>query len=400
MKKNFMAIASLLIAAMLLVVSCTQEVAPVDNGLVNVTLSTSMSGKAITVGGLNSGAINYTYSVEPQWTIPEGNTDEIVGRQSGKVTLNGANASLNLGYMSQGLWKFTVEGKRGEVTVLKGETTTYVTKSASNATNVVVFLKAEEGATAGLTFDLNVNDLANGAQGYTVEYIIKNTSNAVASEGTLRRTVVDPASPGTGESALTKSAKYELEEGKTVRLGTGYYRVTVSLKKDSTIIGGITQGFLVLKDDKNIKVSGYVTAADFAKGSLNIVRPQVSISLSAKVDETTINASNGYNIRGSESSYSSITDDVLVDFTATISSETDLSGIAGIELMSTQYIWNVDGSEEDTNTVNTHSVRMAPGHRHVSCTVYRTYRINNGVSTFNDVIAYTAYFDFTINRTV
>ena len=55
MKKNFLAIASLLIAAMLLVVSCTQEVAPVDNGLVNVTLSTSISGKAITVSNLNSG---------------------------------------------------------------------------------------------------------------------------------------------------------------------------------------------------------------------------------------------------------------------------------------------------------------------------------------------------------
>ncbi len=394
MKKNFMAIASLLIAAMLLVVSCAQEVAPVDNGLVNVTLSTSISGKAITVGNLNSGAINYTYSVEPQWTIPEGNTDEIVGRQSGDVTLNGANASLNLGYMSQGLWKFTVEGKRGEATVLKGETTTYITKGASN---VVVFLKAEDGANAGLTFDLFVNDLADKAQNYTVSYEIKNTANVAVKKGTLKRTDVDSTTPGTGESALTKSAKYVLDN-ETVSLETGYYRVTVSLNKGNETIGGITKGFLVLKDDNNITVSGYVTAADFAKGSLNIVRPQVSISLSAKVDDTTITANSVYKINGSESTLIPNTDAVTVNFTAT-KTETNVSGIAGVTLISTQYIWNVDGSENDTENVNTHSVSMAPGERHVSCTVYNTYSINNGVSTFNDVIAHTAYFDFTINRT-
>ena len=395
MKKNFLAIASLLIVAMLLVVSCTQEVAPVDNGLVNVTLSTSISGKAITVGGLNDSPITYTYSVVPQWE--DDNKDVIVGEKAGTVTLSGANTDLNLGYMSQGLWKFTVEGKRGEgdtaVTVLKGETTTYITKGASN---VVVFLKAEDGANAGLTFDLIVNDLADKAQNYTVSYEIKNTANVAVNKGTLKRTDVDSTTPGTGESALTKSAKYVLDN-ETVSLGTGYYRVTVSLNKGADTIGGITKGFLVLRDDNNITVSGYVTAADFAKGSLNIVRPQFSISISAKVGQESINSSVGYTVKGTETDYDSTTDAVPFNFSADISNETNVSAIEGVSLKSTQYIWNVDGIETNTNTDNTHSVSMAPGYRKVSCTVYKTYEINNGVSTFNEVIAHTAYFDFTIN---
>ena len=39
MKKNFLKVAALLIAAMLMVVSCTQEVAPVDNGLVKASVN-------------------------------------------------------------------------------------------------------------------------------------------------------------------------------------------------------------------------------------------------------------------------------------------------------------------------------------------------------------------------
>lgn len=395
MKKNFLAIASLLIAAMLLMVSCNQEVAPVDNGLVNVTLSTSVSGKAIEVGGVNDGAIAYTYTVAPQWT--DDGKDTIVGSQTGNVTLNGANATVQLGYMSQGLWKFTVEGKRGDDIVLKGETTTYITKGASS---VVVFLKAEAGAEAGLEFDVTVNDLANNAANYSVSYEIKNASNERISHGTLDRTDPELTTPGTGENALTKSAKYKLATGTAVKLGTGYYRVTVSLKNGDNVIGGITKGFLVLKDEDSLTVRGYVTAADFAKGSLNVVRPQVDIALSAKVGNAVVNASTGYTVTGAEGQdiYNSTDDSVKVDFAAKFTINTDVSQIDGVTLTSTKYIWNVDGNETVTNESATHSVPMAPGYRKVTCTVYNTYEINNGVSTYTEVIADTAYFDFKITK--
>ena len=48
MKKNFLMVASLLIAAMLMVVSCTQEVAPKNDGLVEAKLGLAY-GKDVTV---------------------------------------------------------------------------------------------------------------------------------------------------------------------------------------------------------------------------------------------------------------------------------------------------------------------------------------------------------------
>ena len=48
MKKNFMAIASLLIAAMLLVVSCAPEAKVEDDGLVNASFSVAY-GKDVVV---------------------------------------------------------------------------------------------------------------------------------------------------------------------------------------------------------------------------------------------------------------------------------------------------------------------------------------------------------------
>ena len=65
MKKNFMAIASLLIAAMLLVVSCSQEsVVPENNGLVEAKLSVGY-GRGLSVSGdTKTDNLTFKYSME------------------------------------------------------------------------------------------------------------------------------------------------------------------------------------------------------------------------------------------------------------------------------------------------------------------------------------------------
>ena len=70
MKKNFMAIASLLIAAMLLVVSCAPEAKVEDDGLVNASFSVAY-GKDVVVKTNPGVTIDYTYSLTPEWTTLE-----------------------------------------------------------------------------------------------------------------------------------------------------------------------------------------------------------------------------------------------------------------------------------------------------------------------------------------
>ena len=71
MKKNFMAIASLLIAAMLLVVSCAPEAnvegKVEDNGLVNASLMATAAGKALTVSSPTGEALTYTIKLKAKW---------------------------------------------------------------------------------------------------------------------------------------------------------------------------------------------------------------------------------------------------------------------------------------------------------------------------------------------
>ena len=70
MKKNFMAIASLLIAAMLLVVSCAPEAnveGKVEDGLVNASFGVAY-GKDVTVAENDNVDIHYTYTLLPKWS--------------------------------------------------------------------------------------------------------------------------------------------------------------------------------------------------------------------------------------------------------------------------------------------------------------------------------------------
>ena len=72
MKKNFMAIASLLIAAMLLVVSCAPEAnveGKVEDGLVEAVIGLGRSAKNITITDEYANTrITYYYTMEAAWS--------------------------------------------------------------------------------------------------------------------------------------------------------------------------------------------------------------------------------------------------------------------------------------------------------------------------------------------
>ena len=398
MKKNFLAIVSLLIAAMLLVISCSQEVAPVDNGLVNVTLSTSVSGKALEVTGGAEGTISYSYIVTPQWE--DDGVDRIVGPEGEKNIGTSLGGNISLGYMSQGLWRIYVKGVRNNKIVLEGTTDAYIAKDSSN---VVVFLKARTGEnTATLSFDIDVNDLENGGSDHKVLYSIVGTGtvyvnnvgtfnhNGELSRGTASNTVGD-----NNHESVSKSATYALPSETEITLSPGYYRVTVSLKEtkeNGVVVGGITRGFLVLNDDTELEVGGYVTAADFVNGSLNIIRPEVSVVSLTAVEKNSNDpiSEDVYTITGENNS-------VTVVFTATPTSTTtnESSPVTGSPY---SYVWSIDGVEDVTTNSPTKEVTFAPGLRHVTCTVYRTYSFDNGITTYQETVASSAYFDFKINK--
>ena len=120
MKKNFMAIAALLIAAMLLVVSCSQEVAPkadVDNGLVEAKIGVGISSRDIAINAAdgNTNDITYKYTLEPMWQELENGTP-IVGKVTSETELGKGNLSEGLTttntnkLVTPGLWKVTVFG--------------------------------------------------------------------------------------------------------------------------------------------------------------------------------------------------------------------------------------------------------------------------------------------------
>ena len=71
MKKNFMAIASLLIAAMLLVVSCAPEAnveGKVEDGLVEAVIGLGRSAKDIDISnGDKNALIKYEYKMTAAW---------------------------------------------------------------------------------------------------------------------------------------------------------------------------------------------------------------------------------------------------------------------------------------------------------------------------------------------
>lgn len=386
MKKNFMAIASLLIAAMLLVVSCAPEAnvegKVEDNGLVNASLMATAAGKALTV--THEGVpLTYSVTLTAGWTTDDDyKMDEVVGAR----TINNVNIeqdTIPLGWISQGLWTVTVEGKRtvvtneGEkkVTVVKGSTTKYITKDNAG---VVVFLGTDTTSSQSTTidFDIKVNELAKDNGNYSLKATIVRADNGTnpPSNPTLD---LKPA-----DNSVGNTRKYT---GNT-KLTPGYYKVTVQLLNGSNVIGGITRGILVTGESK-IAIKGSVSASDFAKGSLTVIDPKVTIGNITAVKNAneqnakkSITLSRNEDLSNNEVLYKGDlkleTSQEAESYAITYTVEASHTSInqSGVTISDPTYTWTVDGEtptrEKASITDNSITVNYtAPGPKNVTCLV-------------------------------
>ena len=416
MKKNFLKVAALLIAAMLLVVSCSQEVAPKneDDGLVNVTLNTSVASKGLTFDGLDSlTSLTYKYYLEALWD--ESKVDEaVVGETGDEGKSFDGNSGFNLGHLSQGYWKVRVEALKGSKVVLSGETNQYITEG--NAT-VTVFLNVAgtSNSSCTLSFDINVNNLAAENAGYKLYYSIEGTKYdgkdfTVSETEIVDRAQVSSAAgttnpPAEGETNLTAEGTtnptYVTKfTGSESGLKPGYYRVTVTLKKDSKVIGGITRGFLLIDGDEKVTLKGSVSASDFVKSTLNVITAKVSISdVTAKVGSgsnlltTTVGDLTKGTLTCADNSNKAT---VVYSLTPTLNIEKNKNGVTDVS--GPTYSWRVDGEEKSTSPTLT--IEYTPGNRYVTCIVTYTYKYKVGESEGQFAVSAEAYTYLQVNEYV
>ncbi|MCI6115009.1 MAG: hypothetical protein MR687_06960 [Spirochaetales bacterium] len=382
MKKNFLMVASLLIAAMLLVVSCAQEVkAPADNNLVEVTLNTSAARSTLNYSGFgdsNNGAITYRYKLTAQWH-PEsvngadqvvGNTTDATGAVNGYISLSEGTATANLGYVSQGLWEVDVIGSIGEKDVLKGTTQVYINKN-NNTVNVYV-KPIETAEKAGIELDIKVNDHDASSQ-YKLVYSIEKVDGSEAT-GT-----VGTESKGLTNLGLDKGQNLD-ENGfrswttKITKMTPGYYRVTVTMMNGTSKVGGLTKGVLLFAEDANAKLSGYVNSSDFINGTLNVYYPTVSVAVTAG-DITAGTITIGDNTVN--------TYDVTYTAIPTIAGNNSITG-------TTTYTWYADGvkvtSENAESTYTAQYKQTEPGYKTVTCVVKYTFSVEDAGDTIEYVV--------------
>lgn len=382
MKKNFLMVAALLIAAMLMVVSCTQEVAPVDNNLVEVTLNTSTARSALIYSGLGdetNSTINYRYKLTAQWT-PTGNQDAVVGNTQANVDgadsegyISFTGTSKILGYVSQGLWEVSVIGSINGNDVLSGKTQVYFNNNGEN--RVTVYVKPiDDTDNAGLSFEININD-HDAVDKYKLVYSIQNVSGGtvngtVDSETSARNLNNIRLKPGD----LDNTSGYRTWTGKVSGMTPGYYRVTVTLLNDTVagtdepteVVGGLTKGVLLFAGDaNNAKLTGSVNSMDFVNGNLNVVYPEVSLNLTSG-----LTANKG--TVGSE-----------VTYTATPTFEATLP--SGYSVGAPTFTWYENGGAVtgENATATFKKTYRTPGYKTVTCVVTYTLEIPNGNNTGN-----------------
>ncbi len=361
MKKNFLMVASLLIAAMLMVVSCTQEVAPKNDGLVEVTLNTSAARSVLKYDGLKIEDVNYMYKLAAQWT-PAENQDAVVGNTTGKEEadnegfVNFKDEDNNIGYVSQGLWSVEVRGYINDKLVLSGSTQVYFNNN--NKTVTVYVQPIEDAEKASLDLNIKVNDHdatttvpSAGNEGYWIYYTIENVSGTVVNNcngiGLTRGDTLDNG--------------YRTWSSTVSNLTPGYYRVTVTMKNGSNVVGGITKGVLLFAGD-SASLSGSVNSMDFVEGTLDIVYPSISLVIESEGSATV----------GSE-----------VTYTATPKTDSFTKLPTGYQVSDPTYTWYENGGEVSAttgeNNVNTFKkTYITPGNKTVTCVVTYTLTIPNG----------------------
>lgn len=382
MKKNFLMVASLLIAAMLMVVSCTQEVAPKNDGLVEAKLGLAY-GKDVEVTTDDDGKIiTYTYQLTPMWSDVDnatdiyGNRDETVVNPGTKYSVSDDVEGVNMGLVTPGLWKITVRGytdysdNTKQKLVLFGENNAYFVNGSSKAT-VIVSPTADEGVgTVEITLDMqdlgkeNKNviyySIYNVTAGKYYNETAEETDNETAEE-TIRTYSLEKS-----QSAVNNVYTYTK---KLENVKAGYNTITFSTD-DSAGKGGIVKTFLVIPGNK-VTITGSVTPSAFQTAEADIV------TVSMKDAELSItnqrpDGKGMYSLStGTSYTVNVDTKNILLTLAANLP--------VGATANPTEYKWYVNGVEKVTNNDNTPYTFSAstPGDYTVTCTFKYSFKKDN-----------------------
>lgn len=274
MKKNFLMVAAMLIAAMLMVVSCTQEVAPKNNGLVEAKLNVAYGRDLSVNGATNQNGVSLTYKMWPSWTAT-GNEVIYGGKKnsSNQYVFEELPNNGSLGYVTPGLWNIEVIASGYDVRnnangaakdIFSGTASVYFNETTKEAT---VFLAPISTENNTVTFSFLMQDLSGDMNNdYLLTYNIYkgNNNSSPFRYGVLSGTTV------TGSNNVKRYTETETINS----LPGGFYRVNVSIyrKKSSPaqneLVGGTTKGFLV-SGGASVTIGGNIEPSDYESVSID-----------------------------------------------------------------------------------------------------------------------------------
>lgn len=380
MKKNFLKVAALLIAAMLMVVSCTQEVAPVNNGLVEATIGLAY-GKDVTVTHGKDAEITYMYKLTPMWSNLEngapayGGTDVFVNLFEGTKKIADTSLGTVTQYVTPGYWLIEVEGLVGNVAVLKGSTKAYFNSTGSTATVYVSPVSSESKGKMTINLvmeDLDSADAANDTAS-KIYYLLDGADDISAN-----RVYLTKGTAVSGSAAHNYSVIRETTENKDEGIVSGYHTITLKVDKYT---GGVTKSFLMIPGN-DVTISGSIYPSQFKKSESTITVVSLgSKTLTAAGEQFTEN--NNTPVKVTTKSVSVSIEAFTAPFTQQEVSSLGYTGVTGIT-----YSWYLDGVKKgiDTSTsstsidlpVDTNST-VIPGDYTISCVAKFTYTDAEGV---------------------
>ncbi|MGN0839771.1 MAG: hypothetical protein ACI4NB_02950 [Candidatus Ornithospirochaeta sp.] len=399
MKKNFLMVASLLIAAMLLVVSCAQEVkAPENNGLVEVRIGVGYGRDLKVEGDTKTEDVVLKYTMTQGWTNSTvENTETVYGAASNEVFED----NQPIGYVTPGLWYITVDAyEKDDDTDDTNNTKKIFTGTASayfsdQNNSVTVYLAPVTTSNNKIQFDIDMQDLlgssvdASGNGSYKLTYSIYGTGTTPITIGdTVQSNIeIDTKTP----NSTTHVTNYKrLVSG----LNSGFYRVTVSVYSCYTtneegqsvdhedLIGGITKGML-LTNNQTATVKGHIEPSDYEKVTIDAL--YIDVETEVKVEGPVYKAA----VPATENSEGSVAKASVV---FKVEDSTDSSTKGGA---TPSYIWSVvnDGRVVTSNQNSLTVDFTAPGWKTVSCqTIYKvTYK--NVDYYFADTASTQVYID-------
>lgn len=363
MKKNFLKVAALLIAAMLLVVSCSQEVAPKneDNGLVDAKLNIAYGRDLLVSGDSKAEDFYLEYTTKILWSdgsADDGYTEGVVGAVAAGKKLE---ADGKLGWLTPGYWEITVNayerdgsGNRKGSIIFTGTTNAYFSSKINKAT---VFLAPVKSANNSIEFDFFMQDLGAYDTDFVVKYSISKNGESFASNVKFNKT-----SDANNEVFSVNDGKGHQSEykKKVTGLSSGYYTVTVAVYEvkegRENLKGGVTKGMLLAGNEA--KVSGHIQPSDYVGSFVNAYFIDVDTELTASTPVYTANSAK-------------------VVFSLSDNTKTGLYGV-GLNDISKSYIWSFDGKVSNPENVASDQEKTydAPGDKNVSCTTIYSYTVS------------------------